>query len=215
MTLLEIVNKVLRKLREPTVSIIAGDDYAELITDFLSETKREVEDKTHWSNLDGLVVVQTVSGVPQYTLAGVYERSEVVEVYNRTTKAHLSLNERAVKEGIDDLPVQTGEPMYWRPVGYLNGELQIEVFPVPDKVYDLKIEGKFVQKDLSYSDTTFELLTPEYPLFLGTYAKALEERGDDDGEPVTKAEDKYKKALGDAAILDANLRGDKMIWEVE
>jgi predicted N-acetyltransferase YhbS len=55
MTYLELVNKVLRRLRESEVSTVQGvgnaNQYARLIGDFINEAKSQVEVAWDWSAL--------------------------------------------------------------------------------------------------------------------------------------------------------------------
>jgi len=79
-TVLTIVNKVLKKLRESTVTTIDGDDYAELITDLLTETKREVEDAWNWTALKGTVLLDTLASVYRYKISAVYQGSVIKDI---------------------------------------------------------------------------------------------------------------------------------------
>lgn len=216
-TVLDVVNKVLRKLRESAVATIDGDDYAELITDFLTETKNEVEDAWDWTSLKGTVLLDTVIGTYRYKLAAVYMNSKIADIYDQTNDNYLEFDPDKVKEGLKYATPETGQPLYYDFVGFNDGEMLIDLFPVPD-VADVRfyVNGKFVQGDLGYTDpgTTY-LATPQMPLVLGTFAKAVEERGDDDGEALTKAEAKYNRSLADAISYENAAQGDPTVWEVE
>ena len=76
MTYRQIINSVLRRLREDSiVTDWAGDlidatgpsDYQVLIGDFVNEVKREVEDAWDWTSLRNLVTVATVNNQTTYT----------------------------------------------------------------------------------------------------------------------------------------------------
>jgi len=216
-TVLQTVNKVLRKLRESPVTTIEGDDYAELITDFMTETKEEVENATDWMALRGTVLLDTVADTYRYKLDAVYQNSKILEVYDQTNDVYLELNPAEVKEGLKYADPETGDPLYYDFVGFNDEEMLIDLFPVPD-VSDIRlyVNGKFVQGDLSYTTPdTIYISVPQIPLVLGTYAKAIDERGDDDGEAYNKADAKYKTALSDAIAYEKANQGDPDIWEVE
>ena len=182
-TVLTIVNKVLKKLRESTVTTIDGDEYAELITDLLTEAKREVEDAWDWTSLKGTVLLDTIVGTYRYKVSAVYQGSVIKEIYDQTNDNYLILSPEKVQEGLKYAVPETGQPLYYDFVGYNDGEMMIDLFPVPD-VADTRmyINGKYVQGDISYTDpdTTY-IATPMMPLVLGTYIRALDERGDDRG----------------------------------
>ncbi len=217
-TVLTIVNKVLRKLREDTVTTIDGDDYAELVTDLLTETKEEVEAAWDWTALEGTVLLDTVVDTYRYKLAAVYQGSKIRNMYDQTNDNYLEYDPKAVEEGLKYATPETGQPKYYDYVGYNDGEMLVDVFPVPD-VADVRIyvNGKYVQGDIGYADpdTTY-IATPELPLVLGTYARAIDERGEDDGEAFTKAENKYKRALAMAVALENTAQGEEHgDWDVE
>lgn len=217
-TVLTIVNRVLRKLRESTVASIDGDDYAELITDFLTETKEDVEDAFDWQCLQSTVTVDTVAGTAQYKLTGVYERSLVKAVYDQTHDTYLEFNPAKVEEGLRYTTPDQGDPVYYDFVGFNDdGEMLVELYPVPAVTNDRFVfYGKFVQGDVAYTspDTTY-ISTPTLPLVLGTYARAVDERGEDDGEAFTKAEAKYRKALSNSVAYDNGAQGDITDWYEE
>jgi hypothetical protein len=51
MTYLELVNDVLVRLREPTVSTVIQTAYSSLIGKFINDAKRQVEDAFAWNVL--------------------------------------------------------------------------------------------------------------------------------------------------------------------
>lgn len=214
---LTIVNKVLKKLRESPVTTIAGDEYAELITDLLTETKEEVENAFDWRALQGTVLLDTVADVYRYKLLAVYQNSKIRDIYDQTNDTYLEFNPEKVTEGLKYATPETGNPQYYDFVGFNDGEMLIDVFPVPP-IDDIRlyVNGKFVQGDLGYTspDTTY-IATPETPLILGTYARAIDERGEDDGEAFNKADAKYRLALGESIQYEVATQGDPLDWEVE
>lgn len=216
-TKVSIVNKVLRKLRESTVSTISGNTYPELITDFLNETKREVEDAWNWKALRVETDVATVASTSQYTLTGTYERSIIFDVYNKTENYHLVFDPLRTRDGLKVTTPSEGSPLYWNYAGYdASGNMLIDVYPVPNAVQTLVVTHKRVQGELLYTTPSEVILTPEHPLFLGAYARAVEERGEDDGETYSKAWIKYMSALSDAIAIENSTQGDEhSVWEVE
>ena len=122
---LTIVNRVLRKLRESTVNSIDGDEQAELITDFLTETKEEVEDAYDWRSLQGTVLLDTVADTYRYKLQGVYERSVIKELYDQTNDRYLEFSPVDDKEGLKLATPESGDPLYWDMVGFNDDEMLI------------------------------------------------------------------------------------------
>ena len=58
MTYLNLVNNVLRRLREDTVSTVSNDTYSTMVGDFVNDAKEMVESAWDWSAL------RTTSGSP-------------------------------------------------------------------------------------------------------------------------------------------------------
>jgi len=217
-TVLTIVNKVLKKLRESTVNSIDGDDYAEQITDLLTETKDEVEKAWKWTALKGTVLLDTTASTYRYKLAGAYEGTVLFELYDQTNNRYLKYDPEKVKEGLKYATPDEGEPIYFDYAGWNDSEMLIDLFPVPD-VDDIRIyvNGWYPQGDIGYTnpDTTY-IYTPMMPLVLGTYAKAVEERGEDDGDLYSRAHMKYMESLGRAIQHENAMQGEEHTnWSVE
>ena len=64
MTYLQAVNKVLKRLRENTVSSVDETLYSRLVGEFVNDANRMVEDAWDWSSLRETKVVTTVVGQP-------------------------------------------------------------------------------------------------------------------------------------------------------
>ena len=201
MTYLQLVNGVLRRLRESQVTSVAGSTYGLFIGELINETKREVEDAWEWVALRDTVQATTVIGNPRYYLNGVGTRFKLRSVYNDTTNSYLKLiDSHKMTELQNDAPV-TAEPTSFDFAGLYIDDYQMDVYPVPDAEYILNINIINPQLDLSADST--ELNVHEYPVLLGAYAKAVAERGDDNGLQYQVAYKAYQDALSDAIQLDA------------
>ena len=62
MTYLELVNDVLTRLRETSVSTVSETTYSALIGKFVNDAKRQIEDAYTWNCLAQTVTVTTASG---------------------------------------------------------------------------------------------------------------------------------------------------------
>lgn len=219
MSVLTLVNKVLRKLRENTILSITDNDYAEQITDMLSETNRNVEDAWDWETLVSNKTVSTVASQAEYSITGSPEGSKIEYVYDQTNDRFLTFDPARVTEGLRKASPDEGDPAYYRYSGTdSNGNMTIELFPVPNTSSDtIIVRGKFTKGDLVYtSPSTNMLAVPWMPLYLGTYAKAVAERGEDDGETQGEIESKFTKSLGQAIEVENGRQGERhTLWEVE
>ena len=61
-TFLDCVNGVLRRIRETEAVSVTDTAYVKLVSDFVNEAKREVEDAWSWSVLRTTKTISTVSG---------------------------------------------------------------------------------------------------------------------------------------------------------
>ena len=83
-----IINKVLRRLREDTVSadwignLVDSDvdDYQKLIGDFVNEAKQKVEDAWSWSFLRSLQTVTTSASTATYAIPSATNRTTILQV---------------------------------------------------------------------------------------------------------------------------------------
>lgn len=215
MTFIEIVNKVLIRLRENTVTATSDEDYAGVIGEFVNDTIREVEDAWDWNGLKSSIKLTCVPGTWNWTLTGVNQRTRVLSVYDYTNKRKLDFctPEYFTHRMMTDNPTVQDKPtMYtW---GQLNtdGVPTLEVYPIPDDVYELYAHVK-IPRDIVTSDTANVDMPPRV-IILGAYAKALQERGEDQGMNLVHAQKSYENALADAIQYDAAITGPQVDWRV-
>ena len=84
MNYIEIVNSVLRRLREIEVSSVQETPYSKLIGDLVNAVKREVEDAWSWSALRTTLTATTTNNLFNYVLVGSTTRIKVLDVINDT-----------------------------------------------------------------------------------------------------------------------------------
>ena len=84
MTYLDIVNNVLRRLRESTVSDITETTYSTMVGDFVNDAKKLCEDAWDWSALRTDITVTTSSGTSSYSLTNSGESTKVLYALNDT-----------------------------------------------------------------------------------------------------------------------------------
>lgn len=90
-TQLTIVNNVLRRLRETTVSSVADNAYSQLIAMWVNDGIREVTDAYDWKMLDHQVEVTVASGTSTYDLTALVSGGGNVENTGRVTTAESRL----------------------------------------------------------------------------------------------------------------------------
>lgn len=209
-TTLEIVNKVMNKLRLSEVSSLTGDDYTKAVVIMLNETKREIEDAWDWTSLRDTVTVTTSNGVQQYALTGMGERGRLVldnygrpRVWDDTNDVPLNfISHEEMYRLSNSSSTQTGTPAYFCIEGRDGSyDPYVKFWPIPGGTYSIKFNCYIPQADLAATGTVPEV--PYWPLLLGTYSKAVWERGEDRGYAFENAEMDYQKALADAIAFDA------------
>ena len=85
MTYLELVNGVLRRLREDQVSAVDQNPYSLLIGDLVNDAKRIVEDAWDWSALRTTLTISTTADIFNYVLVGSGNRIKIIDVINDTS----------------------------------------------------------------------------------------------------------------------------------
>jgi len=69
MTYLNLINGVLRRLRETTVSTYTETTYSTMIGDLINDAKTTVEEAWEWSALRNTITFNTVDGTTTYAPA--------------------------------------------------------------------------------------------------------------------------------------------------
>jgi len=211
MTYLEVVNKVLVRLRENEVSSLTETSYSKLIAELVNVVKREIENSWNWHCLRETLTATTSDGNFNYVLYGAGTTSRILNVYNDTDDIAMyprsgewfDRNMRMVDT------VQKDSPMYYNINGVSTyGDMQIDFYPVPDGVYDIRIN---IAKQQDYLTTASEnvLINPEL-LVEGVLARAISERGEDGGMPDQEL--RYRNMLADLIAIEAGHRPFETIW---
>lgn len=212
MTYLQLINSVMRRLREDEVATYSQSNYAKLIGDFVNETKREVEDAWSWVQLRSTIQVTTVASTFRYTLTGAGNRYRILQVVNDTEDMNLRVaSYKWMNNQLTGTP-QESAPLYFDINGSSSGDPNTDMYPVPDKAYTINYNMILPQDDFSADGD--ELIVPEWPVILGAYAKAVSERGEDGSTQFAEAARMYSTALSDAIAIDAQKVPHELIWEV-
>lgn len=219
-TVKDIVNKILTRMRESTVGSINSTDQSSAILRLVNDAKREVEDNFNWTALQDSVTVTTSAGTHTYTLeqGSVYtnQRSRVVDVFNDTTDVRLVAvpydYARRQSQTTND---EQAEPVHFAVAGYTATQsLQIRFYQTPDAAYSMVVEVVNPQEDLNADDQYTKV--PWYPVYLRALALAIRERGEDEGEQYSEVQRAFQQAIGDAIAYEQQhkYQGDGGDWTV-
>jgi hypothetical protein len=203
MTYLELVNDVLIRLRETTVSTVSETSYSALIGKFVNDAKRQIEDSYNWNCLNQTITVTTASGTSSYSLTGVGQKFRVGEVLNTTS--NITLSNIAVADMNRKLNFST--PAQSIPSQYCfsgvdgSGDTKVDLFPIPSGVFTLKFDVTIPQANLTSDSTSVKVL--DYLVTQSAYARALIERGEDGGTNSSEAYALFRGMLSDAIALES------------
>lgn len=209
MNYLQLVNSVLRRLRETEVSAVSDNAYSKLIGDYVNDAKRVVEDSYNWNALYDTLSATTSADVFNYVLVGSGQRFRVIDILNDTS--NWFLQERSTTWFDQQFlltNVQKGSPMYYNFNGVdNNGDTQVDLFPIPNGVYDIRFN--IVRPQTELVNSTDILKVPHEPVVFLAYAKALAERGEDGGLASNEAAQLYRQSLADAIALESGRYGEE------
>lgn len=211
---LDLVNAVLLRVREPTVQTVSQSSYSQLIGEMVNETKREVEDSWNWAILRTTKTITTSSTVYGYEIPSTNPRTKVLSVY--IPDAHMYL-EKVSEDRMNTLlfvnPTQDGRPYYY---GFgsstpSTGVLTLNVFPIPDQAYTIKVECVVPQEDL-VNDLDNAWL-PKDMIVQGAYLRAINERGEDGGRLSDQQSELYRKTVANYISIEAERFKDEITWD--
>ena len=213
MTYLEMVNNVLKRLRERTVSSVNESSYSSLIGALINDAKDEVENSWDWSSLRSTLTATTVPNVFSSVLTGTDNTVEIIDVINDSENIFMQKKTESEMNNffLNQIP-EEGTPRYYAFNGVNNNEEQVvDLYPIPDDEYTLRFNVIWRQPDLEAdSDTT---LLPVRPVLLLAYAKAIEERGEDGGIAASSAYMTANRSLNDYISIDAEKHPAELIWK--
>jgi len=214
MTYRELINAVLRRLRESSISsnwsgsivdATAITDYQKLIGDLVNESKREVEDAWNWSILRASPTITTVSGTQAYNITGTNERSKILMAQEQSNGYIMQeMSDRYLQfTKYPTASVQSGTPDYYSVTGIdsSTGEITVEFDTVPNAAYNITFRVVNPQNDITTATTVIK--APHQPIILGAWARAISERGEDGGSMSDMVFGQYQNALADAIQIDA------------
>jgi hypothetical protein len=212
MNYISLVNSVLRRLRETEVSSVSDNAYSKLIGDFVNDAKRNVEDAYNWNSLSDTLTAVTANGIFNYVLVGSGQRFRVIDVLNDSSDVVVrNASTRWMNQQFLLNPTQAGTPQYYNFNGTdANGDTQVDLFPIPNGVYNIRF-NVILPQPLLEADSD-NLLVPYEPVIFLAYAKALAERGEDGGLLSSEAYGLYKTSLADAISLEAGRYFEEETW---
>lgn len=214
MTYLDLVNNVLRRLREDEVTTVSSNTYSKMSGDFVNDAKKLVEAAWDWSALRTTLTVTTSADVFNYVLTGSQNKIKVLNALNDTSNLTLEYQTQVYFD--DQYLINTpasGAPQYYTFNGVnASGDTQIDVYPKPDGVYTLRFNCTLRNDDLT-ADTD-NMLIPAQPVIHMAIALLARERGETGGTSAPEYFGIADRYLSDAIALDAQKHPEETIFYV-
>lgn len=203
MTYLELINDVLIRLRESTVSTNNETSYSSLIGKFVNDAKRQIEDAYAWNVLGQTLTITTVAATYIYSMTGAGQKFQVMDAINVTSNVGLRNISFVEMNRLQNFTT----PISGIPEAYAfdgvdgNGDTKVVLYARPDNVYSIKFSLTVPQATLSADSTS--VLVPDVLVVQNAYARALVERGEDGGLASSEAYALYRTMLADYIALES------------
>lgn len=212
MTYLQLVNSVLRRLREDQVATVDQNSYSLLVGELVNEAKETVENAWDWTGLRTTIVVPTVASTSTYTIADSQNKLKILDVINDT--ANCFMTERGtswMRNLFLNNNAPEGQPQYYNLKTLdANGDNVFQVYPVPDKEYDLNFS--VVKRTPYFTADEDKLKVATNAVVLYAAALASRERGETGGTAAAEQFALADRALSDAIAYDAAQHPNETIW---
>lgn len=214
MTYLDLINNVLRRLREDTVDTANATDYSKLIGDLINDAKKIVENSFDWTALRDAITINTVSGTSEYSITGSGDQAVIKDVMNTTSQKFMYQRSKSYFNNVYyNTTVVSGSPDYFTFVGTdSSNDLQVKLYPEPNAAYSLRFDVVVPQADLSADSDSLSI--PSNPVIQLAYAMALRERGETGGQSAAEQFAVASTALSDAVAFDANRYPSELTFQV-
>jgi hypothetical protein len=202
MTYLELVNDVLVRLRETTVSTVSETNYSALIGKFVNDAKRQIEDAFAWNVLGTTITLSTTAGTYSYALTGAGQKFQVVDVINVTSNVGMKNIDFASMNRKQNFSTPVSGIPYEYAFDGVDGsyDTKVTLYPRPDGVYSIPFSLTVPQATLT-SDSTI-VAVADTLVAQNAYARALVERGEDGGLSSSEAYQLYRSMLSDYIALE-------------
>ncbi len=222
MTFRELINEVLIRLREDTIATdwsgnindsTTVTDYQKVIGSLINDSKRNIESYHDWLILRETKEITTVSGTRNYNLDSGQE-IKIVDVVNQTDGQRLKQASRQLMNSVRYPTNNSGYPIYYSFNGAdSSNNLKIDLEPIPDTAHTLSFDMVKYQDELKTASTVLKI--PDKAVIIGSWMRAVSERGEDGGTQSSVIAMEYKEVLNQAIILDSGNTQYESDWFVD
>tara|TARA_Y100000817_G_scaffold129080_1_gene101258 strand:- start:127 stop:771 length:645 start_codon:yes stop_codon:yes gene_type:complete len=204
MMYLDLVNGVLKRLRESTVTTAPENDYSVLVGELVNDAKKQIELRHEWTALRTTLTFNTVVGTSEYTLTNAFQNAIFKQAMNNTINNYITQRDLTYFNNNTVLATAaTGSPSNFMFNGTsADGYLKVQLNPVPAAIEAIRFDMIVPQVDLS-ADTDM-LTIPSNPVLQLAFGMALRERGETGGMSAAEQFKVADSALSDAIAIDQN-----------
>jgi hypothetical protein len=212
MTYLNLMNSVLRRLREEETTSVTSTTYVKMVGDFINDAKTLVGQAADWSALRETITISTTASDNTYSLTGGGDNIKVMSMLNDTENCFMEYQTKDwFNEQLYISSAAEGAPRYFTYNGLdASGDTQILVGPTPDGVYSIRVDTVKRQADLSANDDV--LLVPAQPVIHLAVALLARERGETGGTSTAEYFTIANQYLSDAIAIDAAKHPEEMVF---
>jgi len=212
MTYLQLVNSVLRRLREDEVTTVSQNSYSKLIGEYVNDAKRTVEDAYDWTALRTTLTVSTTADTFNYVLTGSQNRMKLLDVINDTSNFFMSYKpSRWMDQAFLINEPSIGSPQFYSFNGVnANGDNAVDIYPKPSGVYQLRFN--VVLRTSDFTQDTDNMAIPSSPVVQLATALGARERGETGGTSAAELFALADNTMADAIAIDASQHPEETIW---
>ncbi len=212
MTYLNLINSVLRRLREEETTSVTSTTYVKMVGDFVNDAKTLVGQAADWSALRETLTISTTASDNTYSLTGGGDNVKVMSMLNDTQNCFMTYQ---TKDWFNDAlyisNAVEGAPKYFTYNGLdSNGDTQILLGPTPDGVYSIRVD--LVKRQADLTANTDSLLIPAQPVIHLAVALLARERGETGGTSTAEYFQVANQYLADAIAIDAAKHPEEMVF---
>lgn len=228
-TQLEIINQVQRRLRESSTASVSTTEYSKLLGDFLNDIIEDVCNAHDWQQLESTISTNISSATDTYAITGTTNLSTLrylgncpqVFIYDDADDTLgyplIELNPQLFQAYYSEGWTATADPPYFKVTASNTADNQvIQLLPAPSATRVLKTTfwTPVSSLEVDGTDDDTDIFLPTQPLVLGVMYLALNERGEELGEPGNMAEMRYYNSLSSAIYTDMQARGRTNSYEM-
>lgn len=212
-TYLQLVNTLLKRVREDEVTSVSDNDYSLLLGEFVNLAKEELESRHNWARLRLTSRILTSEGVWAYELDSIGDNYEIQFVWDDTNDQELVYRpyidmSRWLNE--NDAENKPGFPTWYDINGYVGDNAVINLYPIPNGRYYINVDAVVAQSELT-ADTD-ELIIPKRPVIETAMVHVLEERGEDDGDRYARQVQRAEEMAIRYMTQDTHKWEETSIW---